>query len=178
MIDEQEVMRLGGGRWIVPVLALIIEQDGARFADLLLGLGIARESLSRTLTLAIDNGWLARNAGYGHPLRPEYVLTERGRVVAAACARMMAVRRRLGLAPDYLPRWSLPILGRLQHNWTRFSDLRTGLAPVTPRALSTNLKQMIEGQIVLRRVEAVFPPTPLYGLAPWGQQLACSLRPG
>jgi DNA-binding HxlR family transcriptional regulator len=99
MLNDEDVRRLGQGRWTVPLLAELLEQKGGRFASLLAGLGIARDSLARTLAQAIESGWVARNPGYGHPLRPEYVLTPRGEAVAAACCRMMATRRRLGLAP-------------------------------------------------------------------------------
>jgi DNA-binding HxlR family transcriptional regulator len=87
----------------------------------------------------------------------------------------MATRERLGLPPDALPRWSLPIIGHIQGDWTRFTDLRESLRPVTPRALSLNLQQMIGGQLVIRRLEDRFPPAALYGLAPLGRKLLSCL---
>ena len=177
MLEADDLRRLGEGRWTVPILALLFEEKGARFARLAGALAIPRESLMRTLAYLTDSLWVARNPGHGHPLRPEYVLTPRGLEIGAACARMMAVRRRLGLAPASLPRWSLPILGRVETDWTRFTDLRIALAPVTPRALSLNLQQMVAGRIVARDVAAQdYPPTPLYGLAPAGRELVASLR--
>jgi DNA-binding HxlR family transcriptional regulator len=70
-----------------------------------------------------------------------------------------------------LPRWSLPIIGRLESDQARFSDLLLSLAPVTSRALSLNLKQMIDGQVVLREVRSGYPPSALYGLAERGDAL-------
>jgi len=171
VIGEADIRELGTGRWTVPLLALLLAEDGARFAALVGTLGIARDSLSRTLAHAIERGWVSRHEGYGHPLRPEYVLTPHGRAIAAACARMMAVRHRLGLEPHSLPRWSLPILGRLRREPVRFSDLLGNLAPITPRALSLNLKQMVDGRLITRSVAPVCPPSALYGLAEPGHEL-------
>jgi DNA-binding HxlR family transcriptional regulator len=176
MIPADDLRRLASGRWTVPLLALLAEEKGARFARLVGALAIPRESLVRTLEHVEQSGWVARNPGHGHPLRPEYVLTPAGREIGAACARMMAVRRRLDLPPASLPRWSLPILGRLDEDAARFTDLRTVLRPVTPRALSLNLQRMVAGRIVGRRVEQGYPPASLYGLAASGRELVASLR--
>lgn len=176
MLGAEDLRTLATGRWTVPVLALLAEEKGARFARLVGGLDIPRESLVRTLDHVAAAGWVARNPGHGHPLRPEYVLTPKGEMAGAACARMMVVRRRLDLAPTSLPRWSLPILGRLEEDAARFSDLRERLSPVTPRALSLALQHMVAGRVVARRVDLGYPPTPLYGLAPPGRELAASLR--
>ena len=176
MIGPESLRALATGRWTVPVLALLAEEKGARFARLVGTLGLPRDSLVHTLSHLTSLGWAIRNPGHGHPLRPEYVLTAAGQEVGAACARMMAVRRRLGIAPPSLPRWSLPIIGRLDREWARFTDLRNDLAPVTHRALSLNLQQMVAGQVVARRVEEDYPPTSLYGLAPLGRELAASLQ--
>ena len=175
MIGPQSLRALATGRWTVPVLALLADEKGARFARLVGALGLPRDSLVHTLDHVTALGWVMRNPGHGHPLRPEYVLTSAGQDVAAACARMMTARRRLDIAPASLPRWSLPIIGRLGEDWARFSDLKTDLAPVTPRALSLNLKQMVAGRVVARRVEQSYPPAPLYALAPAGRELAMSL---
>jgi DNA-binding HxlR family transcriptional regulator len=176
MLKAEDLRRLGEGRWAVPVLALLADEKGARFARLAAALAVPRESLARTLVQLTESGWVARNSGHGHPLRPEYVLTLTGLEVGAACARMMAVRRRLGLAPSNLPRWSLPILGEVERDWARFTDLRAALAPVTPRALSLNLQQMIAGSLLARRIEPDFPPTARYGLGGPGRELVASLR--
>src|SRR6476661_4515185 len=141
MVGPEDLRVLAAGRWTVPVLALLAVEQGARFARLAGALGMPRDSLVHTLAQLGAAGWVVRNPGHGHPLRPEYLLTPSGEAVAAAAARMMAVRRRLDLAPTSLPRWSLPIIGTLHGaDWRRFTDLRNALAPVTPRALSLNLQ--------------------------------------
>jgi DNA-binding HxlR family transcriptional regulator len=176
MLGADDLRRLANGRWTVPVLALLAEENGSRFARLVGALGVPRESLARTLDHLAASGWVVRNTGHGHPLRPEYVLSAGGEEAGAAAARMMAVRRCLELPPASLPRWSLPILGEVEKDWARFSGLRAVLAPVTPRALSLNLQQMVAANLIARRVEQTYPPAPLYGLAQAGRLLVASLR--
>jgi len=176
MIGPEALRALAEGRWTVPVLALLFEERGARFARLTGRLGAPRDSVVRTLDHLFRQGWIDRNPGHGHPLRPEYLLTSSGAAVAAACAGMMAVRRRLGLTAEALPRWSLPILDRLNAEPHRFSSLQAELTPVTARALSLNLKAMMRGQVVSREVFDAYPPMTLYGLGPGGRALAESLR--
>ena len=173
MISDADLRRLTAGRWLVPLLAHLDEADGSRFAAML-ALGPSRGMLSAALTQLQDAGWVARNSGHGHPLRPEYVLTELGAPIAAFARRLMVQRRKLGL--EQLPRWSLPIAARLDRNRARFSSLRASLAPVTPRALSLTLKQMVSTDLVDRALEDAFPPVAIYTLTGRGQDLAAALR--
>jgi DNA-binding HxlR family transcriptional regulator len=100
------------------------------------------------------------------------VLTEAGRPVAAWCERVMTERRHLGLERSDLGRWSLPLVGRLDRRWERFSWLEAQLSPISPRSLSLALKQLLDVRLAERRLEDAFPPRPLYGLTGRGQRLA------
>ena len=88
----------------------------------------------------------------------------------------MAQREKLGLEPGQLPRWSLPLIARLDTDDARFSALRHGLRPITPRALSLTLKQMLSVQLVQRDLEDDFPPIAIYGLTGRGRELAAAMR--
>src|SRR2546421_6886856 len=125
-------------RWSAPVLAELLRQKGSRFAALAGGLGVGRESLRRTLDSLLELGLVARNPGYGHPLRPEYVLTRRGHAVAERCRRLLAALDD-GTADVALRKWSLPLLVALRRP-SRFSELRAELTGVTGRALALALK--------------------------------------
>jgi DNA-binding HxlR family transcriptional regulator len=176
MIGEDELRRLTAGRWLLPLLAHIGEESGSRFAAMLARLGLSRSVLAASLAALQEAGWLIRNPGHGHPLRPEYVLTEAGELVAAFCRQVMAQRARLGLEPSQLPRWSLPLIARLDGEKARFSALRDALRPVTPRALSLTLKQMLQVKLVDRALEDEFPPIAIYGLTRRGRDLAAAMR--
>lgn len=172
MLPEDDLRRLIGSRWFVPLLALASGEEGVRSAALVARLGISRSMLAGALDQLLSRGWLMRNPGHGHPLRPEYVLTEAGRPVGAWCERVMEEKRRLGLDRARLGRWALPLVGRLDRRWERFSWLEAQLSPISPRSLSLALKQLLDLGLADRRLEDAFPPRPLYGLTTSGQRLA------
>ena len=176
MPDPQDLVWLTGCRWFMPILALLSREEGARFAAMAGRLGIARSMLATSLEQLAARGWVMSNPGHGHPLRPEYILTEQGQPVGAWCEGVMAERARLGLAGTDLTRWSLPLVRRLDRRWARFSALQAELEPITPRSLSLGLKQLLAVRLVERRLEDAFPPLPLYGLTGRGQRLAGAMR--
>ncbi|RYD59669.1 MAG: hypothetical protein EOP60_01695, partial [Sphingomonadales bacterium] len=159
-----EILRmLGGNRWAVQVMALL-SHGGARFAVIARAYDLPHNSLARCLEYLRRAGWVIPNPGHGHPLRPEYLLSETGRPVGALCERIAAERERLALVAADLPRWSLPVVAGLAPDWSRFGELQARLAPVTPRALSQTLQAMIGHDLVKRRLEDRYPPVALYGL--------------
>ncbi|HEX8513611.1 MAG TPA: winged helix-turn-helix transcriptional regulator [Allosphingosinicella sp.] len=171
MIPKDDLRWLIGSRWFLPLLALASREEGVRSAALVARLGISRSMLKGAIGELLGKGWLIRNPGHGHPLRPEYILTDAGRPIGAWCDRVMEERRRLGLESG-LGRWALPLVGRLDRRWERFSWLEAQLGPVSPRSLSLALKQLLDVRLVERRLEDAFPPRPLYGLTSRGQRLA------
>ena len=126
--------------------------------------------LSRHLVALEGFGWIMRNPGHGHPLRPEYLLSGTGAPIAAWCARVMRERARLGLEPEAIGRWSLPLVGQLQAGWQRFSELERALVPITPRALSLTVQQSIAHDLARRSADRR-----RYGLTPRGADLASIL---
>lgn len=175
MIELNDAIRLGGSRWAVPLLASLAETNGARAAELTHRLGVTRTSLTRSIEHLRACGWVRRNPGHGHPLRPEYVLTETGASVAEHARKLCAAYEELSLRPEDLPRWSLPVVVDLTPAARRFSELRSDLEPATPRALSLTIKQMIGTELIDRSVIDDFPPVPIYGLTGRGRELAAAL---
>ncbi len=175
MPTTEDLIRLSSGRWLVPLLALASRRGGLRFAETSQRLGLARGVARASLDALVEHGWLVRNSGHGHPLRPEYVLTERGMAAGAWAERVMAMRETLGLTPDALTRWTLPLTGRLADGEARFGQLSAALAPVSPRALSLTLKGALARELIDRRLEDSFPPVPVYALTGRGCRLAQAL---
>jgi DNA-binding HxlR family transcriptional regulator len=147
-------------RWAVPILADLHRSGGSRFVPLANGLGISRESLRQTLAALIEAGLVMRNPGYGHPMRPEYVLTAPGRGVAPVCVEVVATLQRLGFEDGGLKKWSIPVLLELARE-RRFAELRDALA-ISPRALTLALKELADAGLVERRVHGSFPPSTSY----------------
>ena len=172
LLTLTELSQLGRYRWIVPVVAHLSEAGGAKFVTMLNRLGLPRDTLARTLHVGIEAGWIMRNPGYGHPLRPEYVLTPDGDRMSLACRAIVATQMRLDLPPDALNRWSLPIVRLIAGGTHRFNDLSRGMPAATPRALTLNLKSMLGHRLLGRDVTTQFPPKVAYKLTERGQQLA------
>jgi DNA-binding HxlR family transcriptional regulator len=159
-------------RWSVPILAELHRQRGSRFVTLARTLGMSRESLRRTLAALIQSGLVGRNPGYGHPLRPEYVLTRAGERIGAASEPLVEEVRRGGLQGVAFKKWSMPVVLALTARPQRFSELRELLEGVSPRALTLALKELEEARLVDRRVTDDYPPATVYRLTRDGKRLA------
>jgi DNA-binding HxlR family transcriptional regulator len=157
-------------RWAPPALALLGERGGARFVELQRRLEVGRESLRRALDALIAQGYARPNAGYGHPLRPEYVTTASGRRAAEVVARVLAAGD-----PDLLLRkWSVPVLAELGSS-ARFSELRASLTGVTPRALALTLHDLEDAGLARREVLSTRPPSSLYRPTAAGRRIQRAL---
>ena len=104
----------------MPILAELHRAAGSRFVPLAnrLGFAASRQGDARALIAA---GLVMRNPGYGHPLRPEYVLTPRGYRIAPACVRLVEALQRLDFEDGGLKKWSIPVLLELARE-RRFAD--------------------------------------------------------
>jgi DNA-binding HxlR family transcriptional regulator len=166
------IVALSEARWLLPLMAEFAERPGARFTELAHRLNCPRESLARTLELAGAGGWIARNPGYGHPLRPEYLLTADGVVVAQAALRLAGGLAAAELGSRQLSRWSLPVLHVLEAGRERFNEIARELTPASPRALSQSLKGLAANDLVLREVAPGYPPATRYLLTERSKTLA------
>jgi DNA-binding HxlR family transcriptional regulator len=170
-VSIEELASIFHHRWAAPVLAELERARGARFVYLARTLGLANESLRRTLDALIVLGFVRRNPGYGHPLRPEYLLTQRGLRVARVCTRV------LGAADDVqrLRKWAVPVLAALDGG-RRFSELQSLLPGVTARSLALALKDLERNALVEREVVPGYPPTTRYRPTQAGGRVQRALR--
>ena len=159
-------------RWGVPVLAELHRMSGAKFVTLAHRLDVSRDSLSRTLGTLVEHAWVERNPGYGHPMRPEYVLTPAGRKLAPWCHRLVRTLKGLGLEYTALRKWTMPALLGLALGNKRFGELRAFLASTTARALTQTLKDLQAAGLVERKVTDGYPPATRYRLTRRGRRLA------
>lgn len=177
--DATEALQLAGllalstRRWSIPVLAALHSSTtGLRHVQLVASLGLSRQMLRSTLAVLQSRGLVARNPGYGHPLRPEYVLTDHGQDVARDCHRVERIVDDLGVHAIAYRKWTLPLLTGLLAGHRRFAELQLALPSVTPRALTRALRDAAGSGLVCRDVDAGFPPRPDYRLSPTGTALA------
>lgn len=120
-------------------------------------LGVTRESLQRALDALISLGYVRRNEGHGHPLRPEYLITDEGRAASTLAARVSSSKVRDTL----LRKWSVPVLASVVEP-RRFSEIRVALPGVTPRALALALRDLEDDGLVRREVLPTRPPSTVY----------------
>lgn len=167
------LLRLFHFRWSVPTLAAFDALGGqAKFITLQRRLEVSRSSLQRTLAALLAARLVRRNPGYGHPMRPEYLLTSPGRRVAAASAVLLARLERLGILELALRKWSLPVAQALARSGGRFNGLQAELGSVTPRALAQALRDLQEAGLIERRLVDESPPRADYQLTDEGRRVA------
>lgn len=181
LLVRPRLLRLLDSKWALPVLAELLsgsmgltarQGGGARGATLQHRLGLAPATLSRTIETLLREGLVTRNPGYGHPLRPDYILTPDGMNVAEACLLLFRTLGASRLEPSSMRKWTIPALLALLEGRTRFTELREALPCVTPRALGQALRQLEDARLIVRRVTDSYPPRVEYGLLRRGERTA------
>jgi len=160
-------------RWNLPVLAELKRSEGCKFITLVRRLSASDRAVRQSLDYLIGANWVARNPGYGHPSRPEYLLTGEGETIGAHAVRILdwLGPGRQGLATD---RWGAPVLGSMAKTPLRFGELAELNDPISPRALATTLKQLVSMGLVRRIISEGFPPAAGYLLTEDGTPI-CGL---
>ncbi len=156
--------------WALPILSNLYEGVAGRQAPLLAATGASRTAFAQSLDHLIAIGLLERNPGHGHPLRPEFRLTPRGKTVAAIANKIQNVAG--DEDQDLLRRsWTLPVLTSL-HAPSHFNEIKRNLQTITDRALSQSLKSMEVRNWVCRSVdEAARPPRSIYQAVNTGSEI-------
>ena len=149
-------------RWNIAILAELERGAGAKFVTLANRLSIGRASLTRSLRYLVARGLVRRNTGYGHPLRPEYLLTPAGATVAPACLALATQVAKAGAAKAAYSKWGLPLLAAIGEGAVRFNALRGAVGVLTPRAQTLALKSLEAAGWVVRDVDAGYPPVVTY----------------
>ncbi|MEM8731211.1 MAG: winged helix-turn-helix transcriptional regulator [Pseudomonadota bacterium] len=161
-MDISELVKITARAWSLSILGQLASGTPARQAPLLAATGASRTSFAHSMAHLIDLELLERNPGHGHPLRPEYRLTETGRQWAEIAHRIQSIG--LGGEGDTLLRkaWSLPVLAVCAEP-QYFGQIKRALPPITDRALSQTLKRL-QGQHWLSRTTdtEMHPPRPIY----------------
>ncbi len=151
-------------RWSLPIISELHRDNGAKFVTLVNRLQLSRDALSRTLQALQDQQLVNHNPGYGHPLRPEYILTPRGQQLGPTTLELMTALQQTQLEPIALKKWALPIIYTLEPRAMRFNELRA--LPITARALSLTLKELERAGLL----------EDAYRLTTQGQRVAAPLK--
>ncbi len=156
-------------------MAYMHHKNDPRISPITHHFSASRTSITAALQHLIELKYLRKNSGHGHPLRPAYVLTTKGKAVAEWAAELdnflepidWKIARRT---------WALPIL-REMIPVSRYGELRSKLRPVTDRALSETLKKLGENSWLDRCVDIDdSPPSVTYIPHGIGQLLVPALK--
>lgn len=159
-------------RWNIPVVAELHRRSGAKFITLANALDVGRGSLSTSLRDLIDQGWVMRNPGYGHPLRPEYLLTPAGKSIGEQCSALLRLVGDADQSDLAFRKWTLPLIAAIGSDMRRFNELRSVLGDeVTPRAVTLGLKTLLSGGWAERSLINDYPPAAGYSLTPRGRRV-------
>lgn len=165
------LVRLCHHRHAAPVAAEIARRDGCRFVELQSALGLSPASLRNALEAAIALGLAGRNPGYGHPLRPEYVPTATGLLLAGPWLALWRAVESSDATELAGRKWTLPVIDAIAAGHQRFAQIGAALCGVTPRALAVTLRDLVEAGLVQRRIESSFPPAPIYTVTASGRRI-------
>lgn len=161
-------------RWALPILSELQRNNGCKFVTLVTRLKLSKDALSRTLNALIQQDLVMRNPGYGHPLRPEYILTAKGNQIGQAVFELTQTLERLEITEIALKKWSLPIVLVLQDQ-PRFTDILEQLPGLTTRALALGLGMLGQAEL-LEPFEGIVGSRKSYRLNLYGQELAAKIK--
>ena len=111
-------------RWAIPIIAEIFRIGGVKFIYLHKKLGITKGVLSSTLQALQERKYIRKNPGYGHPLRPEYIIHGDARSIANNCQELIDGLRKVDLSHLLKAKWNLPFLMVISHKSFRFSEIK------------------------------------------------------
>ncbi|MEN8006276.1 MAG: winged helix-turn-helix transcriptional regulator [Candidatus Krumholzibacteriota bacterium] len=166
------LVQLSHHRWMVPLVAEIGRVGGERFAVLGTRLEVSGPSLRRALAAAQNADLVMPNPGYGHPLRPEYLLTPWGEAIARECHEVMKAARAQSWSKLIARKWTLPVLAAIKFGHHRYSDIAQALPASTPRAIANALDDLTQAGCIDRTLVDERPPRPDYSIGRAGRRLA------
>lgn len=163
------LIELAHHRWNIAVLAELHRRSGAKFVTLVNSLEVSRASLSTSLSHLAELDLVRRNPGYGHPMRPEYLLTEHGSRVGEHCLALTQLLKRRDETDLAFRKWTLPLVAAIGDEVRRFREVQSALHDATPRAITLGLKSLLGKRWAARTLIDDYPPTAGYTLMPKGR---------
>jgi len=112
-MDIMSFVNVTSRSWALPILSAMDSGVAGRQAALLTAIGASRSAFVQSMDHLCTMGLMERNPGHGHPLRPEFRLTQSGAAAAAIAAKIQSVSEE---GDQILLRrsWTLPVLTSLR----------------------------------------------------------------
>jgi len=171
-MDIRLIVKITSRAWSLDILALMLGGTPGRQAELLSASGAGRTAFAQSLSHLVDLALLERSSGHGHPLRPEYRLTQAGEDAALIANKIKQAVPQPSERILLRRAWTIPVLAVAQKP-RQFAGIRGDLAPITDRALSQSLKYLHAQRWIQREVDTAFrPPRPLYQTTKIGARIS------
>ncbi len=171
-MDIGLIVKITSRAWSLDILSLMLVGTPGRQAALLSASGAGRTAFAHSLSHLVDLALLERNPGHGHPLRPEYQLTQAGQDAAIIADKIKKAVSEPSERVLLRRAWTIPVLAVAQKP-RQFTGIRGDLAPITDRALSQSLKHLHAQRWIQRKVDTAFrPPRPLYQTTEIGARIS------
>ncbi len=172
MPQHQSLNMVFARRWAVPILAQLANSSGCKFVTLTKNLDGARDSLKASLELLDTLGLVKPNAGHGHPMRPEYILTARGALISKPAASLVYALEKADTIELGLKKWSMPTLHAVDSGAERFNGIVDSLRSATDRAVSLALNDIQSMSMIQRTLIDSRPPRSAYTLTRKAKKLS------
>lgn len=136
-------------------------------------MGIWRETLRRAVEWLVDEDYVLRNPGYGHPLRPELLLTPWGESISGPCKILLDLQENADHMADVIgKKWTLPVLVAIHVSDGRYSRVASLVEGCSSRALSQALRRLEDSELIGRTILEMRPIRIEYRLTKRGQEFA------
>ncbi len=170
-MDIITLVNLSSRAWSLDILAALAAGTRGRQAALLTATGAGRTAFAASLAHLVELGMIERNPGHGHPLRPEFLLTAKGKAAAEIASNILGVVSESPEVALIRRNWTIPILavtGRPRY----FGEIRRKLYGVSDRSLAKSLRQLESRAWVQRHVDvSMRPPRATYEAIHLGAEL-------
>ncbi len=164
MDDANPLNQIFARRWAIPILASLRGSGGCKFITLTSNLDGSRAALKSSLALLDTLGLVIPNPGHGHPMRPEYILTPRGSIVAEPANALVRSLDKASSLDLGLKKWSMPTLYAVGAGSERFNSIAQSLGSATDRALSLAINDLQTMSLLDRRLIDDRPPRAIYAI--------------
>ncbi len=146
------LVKLTSKAWSLKILALLATGSPGKQAPLVAATGASRPSFSASLKHLYELNLIEKNSGHGHPLRPEFALTEKGKVIAEMANRIVDLVPEEASFDLVRKNWTIPVLS-ITERPARFSVIKAGLNTISDRALSKSLGALEEKKWIRRDID-------------------------
>lgn len=172
MTKAQNLNQIFTRRWTVPIMAQLANTNGCKFVTLTKSLEGSRTSLKSSLELLDTLGLVKPNSGQGHPMRPEYVLTARGKLVSNPAFVLIQTLDKTNSINIGLKKWSMPMIHAVGSGLDRFGAIADELQAASDRAVSLALSDLHSVALLQSNLVAGRPPRNAYALTRKSKRIA------